>query len=122
MWRWLDLIGIRYMSMAILQGNLSRLQTSVDIITPFLLFFVLQGNRLNLRFSRRFVYFYLFISIPAIFLSFSRFLYGVAAVSAILYWLTLNFTGFVRVLILTFILGMFGIAWIGRDKVRISDP
>lgn len=119
MWRWLDFIGIRYMSMAMLQGNLSRLQTSVDIITPFLLFFVLQGKHLNLGFSRRFTYFYLIVTIPAIFLSFSRFLYGVAVVSALLYWLTLNFTGFLRVLILTIILTMFGIAWVGLDKVQI---
>ncbi|QLH36512.1 MAG: hypothetical protein HWD61_10570 [Parachlamydiaceae bacterium] len=67
MWRVLDFIGIRYMSMAMLAGNLSRLQTSVDIITPFLLFFVLQSKQLNLKLSRRFTYFYLIISIPAIF-------------------------------------------------------
>lgn len=119
MWRWLDFIGIRYMSMAMLQGNLSRLQTSVDIITPFLLFFVLQAKQLNLSLSRRFTYLYLIISIPAIFLSFSRFLYGVAVVSAILYWFTLNFTGFVRVLMVTIILGICGVAWVGVDKVQI---
>ncbi len=119
MWRWLDLIGIRYMSMAMLQGNLSRLQTSVDIITPFLLLFVLQSRRLNLGFSRRFIYFYLLFSIPAIFLSFSRFLYAVAVVSGLLYWFTLSFTGFVRVLILTVIMGVFGLAWVGMDKVQI---
>ena len=85
MWRWLDFIGIRYMSMAMLQGNLSRLQTSVDIITPFLLLFVLQTKELNLGLGRRFRFFYLLVSVPAIFLSFSRFLYGVAAVSVILF-------------------------------------
>lgn len=119
MWHWLDFIGIRYMTMAILKGDLSRLQTSVDIITPFLLYFVLQGKRLNLGISQRFIYFYIFISIPAIFLSFSRFLYGVAVVSALLYWFTLSFTGFVRVLLLTTILGIFGLSWVGMGKVRI---
>ena len=58
MFRLLDLVGIRYMSMAMLQGNLSRLQTSVDIITPFLLLFVLQAKRLNLGLSKRFIYLY----------------------------------------------------------------
>lgn len=119
MWRVLDFIGIRYMSMAMLAGNLSRLQTSVDIITPFLLFFVLQSKQLNLKLSRRFTYFYLIISIPAIFLSFSRFLYGVALVSALLYWFTLHFTGFIRVLILTVLCCICGIAWVGVDKVQI---
>lgn len=119
MWRWFDFIGIRYMSMAMLQGDLSRLQTSVDIITPFLMLFVLLGKRLNLGFSRRFIYLYLLVSIPAIFLSFSRFLYGVTVVSVLLYWFTLNFTGLVRVLLLTVILGMMGIAWVGIDKVEV---
>lgn len=119
MWGWLDLIGIRYMSMAMLAGNLSRLQTSVDIITPFLLFFVLQNKFLKLDLSRRFVFLYLLVSIPAIFLSFSRFLYGVAVVSALLYWFSLNFTHSLRVLILMLILGIFGLAWVGMDKVQI---
>lgn len=119
MWRLLDFIGIRYMSMAMLQGNLSRLQTSVDIITPFLLLFVLQSKRLNLKLSERFIYLYLLVTIPAIFLSFSRFLYGVAAVSALLYWSTLNLKGLVRVSILTIIIGMLGLAWVGMEKVEI---
>lgn len=119
MFKVLDLLGIRYMSMAMLQGNLSRLQTSVDIITPFLLLFVLQGRQLNLGFSRRFIYCYVLVSLPAIFLSFSRFLYGVATVSMILYWCTLNFTGLLRVIFLTVILGCCGIAWVGIEKVEI---
>lgn len=119
MFRVLELIGIRYMSMAMLQGNLSRLQTSVDIITPFLLLFVLQAKHLHLGLSRRFTYFYLIVSIPAIFLSFSRFLYGVAFVSVLLYWCTLNFTGLMRVLFLTIILAISTLAYVGIDKVQI---
>lgn len=119
MWRWLDLVGIRYMSMAMLQGNLSRLQTSVDIITPFLLFFVLQRKNLKLNLSHRFVYFYILISVPAIFLSFSRFLYGVAVVSVILNLFTLNFSGFVKVSMITIILCLLGLSWMGIDKVQI---
>lgn len=42
MWSVLDMLGVRFMSMLILNG-IVRLQTSVDIITPFLLFFVLQS-------------------------------------------------------------------------------
>lgn len=119
MWRWFDLIGIRYMSMAMLQGNLSRLQTSVDIITPFLLLFVLQGKALNLGLSRRFTLLYLLVSVPAIFLSFSRFLYGVAVVSLILFLFTVNLTRFVKILITTILLAVLAVAWVGLDKVQI---
>jgi len=119
MFKVLDLIGIRYMSMAMLQGNLSRLQTSVDIITPFLLLFVLQSDRLHLGLSKKFKWYYLIITAPAIFLSFSRFLYGVAVMSAVFYWFTLNVTGFVRVVILTISLVILGVAWVGIDKVQI---
>ena len=115
----LDKVGIRYMSMAMLQGNLSRLQTSVDIITPFLLLFVLQSKHLNLGFSNKFRYFYVLVTIPAIFLSFSRFLYGVAAVCAILYWLTQNATGFVKVLFVTLTFTILAVAWVGLDKVEV---
>lgn len=119
MWRWLDFIGIRYMSMAMLQGNLSRLQTSVDIITPFLLLFVLQTKELNLGLGRRFRFFYLLVSVPAIFLSFSRFLYGVAAVSVILFLFTANLTRFLKVLIFTLLLTILAVTWVGLDKVQI---
>lgn len=119
MFRLLDMIGIRYMSMAMLQGNLSRLQTSVDIITPFLLLFVLQNRHLNLGLSRRFRYMYILVTMPAIFLSFSRFLYGVAFTCALLYWFTQNVTGFIRVLALTLTFTLFAVAWVGVDKVQI---
>lgn len=85
MFRVLEIIGIRYMTMAMLSGDLSRLQTSVDIITPFLLFFVLMSKHLGLNLSRKFIIFFIFISTGAIFLSFSRFLYGVAFMSFVLY-------------------------------------
>lgn len=119
MFKVLDKIGIRYMSMAMLQGNLSRLQTSVDIITPFLLLFVLQSKHLNLNFSNKFRYLYVIVAIPAIFLSFSRFLYGVAFVCVLLYWFTQNITSFVKVLFVTITLTIFAVAWVGMDKVQI---
>lgn len=119
MFHLLDLLGVRYMSMAMLQGNLSRLQTSVDIITPFLLLFVLQGNRLNLGLSKNFKWLFLLITLPAIFLSFSRFLYGVVGISIILYAFTLNFKGFFRMVILTTLVAILGLSWIGIEKVQI---
>jgi hypothetical protein len=118
MWKVLDFIGIRYMTMAILSGNLSRLQTSVDIITPFLLFFVLQNKRLKLGFSNLFIIFFVLVSLPAIFLSFSRFLYGVAGMSILLYAFTVNISSFVRLAIVTITLSIVVVAWSGIENIE----
>ncbi|MBA3721055.1 MAG: hypothetical protein H0W88_01470 [Parachlamydiaceae bacterium] len=85
----LKLIGVRYMSMSI-YGDLSRLQTSVDIMTPFLSIFILQSDYLGLSFSRKFKVFYIVISLISIFLSFSRYLLFIEVCGFIFYWCTLR--------------------------------
>lgn len=89
MWKFLEKIGIRFMSMEV-AGGFSRFQTSVDIITPFLIFFVLQSKRLELGLSKKFIWYFCTVSIISTVFSFSRFLMGVAFMSFFLYWMTLN--------------------------------
>lgn len=85
----METMGMRFMSMEMASG-FSRFQTSVDIVTPFFILFVMQSDALNLNFTKRFKYFYCLISSISILFSFSRFLMAVAACSALFYWLTLN--------------------------------
>lgn len=112
----MKMTGLRFMSMAIL-GDIGRLQTSVDIVTPFLLFFVLQSEKLGLNFTTRFKWIYCIISIFSVFLSFSRFLIFVAFFSFFLYWLSLNSSRLIKGLFLFCILILLGVAFIGLDNV-----
>jgi len=112
----LEKIGIRFMSMAI-YGDITRLQTSVDIVTPFILFFVLQSNHLNVYLSKKFKVIYTIISLLAILLSFSRFLFVAALFSLFLVWCQSNLWNKFKWLVTVLILSMIGISWIGYDKV-----
>lgn len=85
----LDFLGIRYMSMTIYQ-DVSRLQTSMDVITPFLFLFVLQSKILKVRLSPRFKWVYCILSVFSVLLSFSRFLMAVMVFAFILHWTTLR--------------------------------
>lgn len=81
--------GFRLMSMDI-HGGVIRLQTSVDIITPFLLLFVLQYRNLNLALSNSFALLYTIVAILAVLLSFSRYLIFISFIALFLHWLTLS--------------------------------
>lgn len=111
----MEKMGIRVMSMHITEG-ISRLQTSVDIITPFLIYFVLQSTRLNLNFGKVFKCFFILVSILSIMLSFSRFLLAVAFVGIFFYWLTLSASRFVKGLLFCFILTFTAVSYIGIDQ------
>ncbi len=116
MWKIIEGLGIRFMSMSMV-GAISRLQTSVDIVTPFLIYFVLQSDRLKLGFKTSFKIFYLLISIASILLSFSRYLLGVAFVVFFLYWMTLNLPKMFKGVLL-FILALTAIVFaIGGHRV-----
>jgi len=116
MWKVVDRLGIRFMSMEMGAG-LSRFQTSADIITPFLIFFVLQSEPLGLHFSKRFRAFYVVISLISIVFSFSRFLLGVAFMSIVLYALTLKISRLLKVAILFGVLAVGVVFAIGVETV-----
>ncbi|MFI5342736.1 MAG: O-antigen ligase family protein [Chlamydiales bacterium] len=110
-------VGIRYMTMAI-YGNMTRLQTSVDIVTPFLLFFVLQSKQLQVPFSKSFKSSYLVVSVFSIFLSFSRFLLGIIAASLFLYWCNRQAMDKMKMLLSVLIVGLLAVSWMGVERVQ----
>lgn len=112
----LERMGIRFMTMGIV-GSISRLQTSVDIITPFLVIFVLQSQALHLGFSKKFRITFCIISILAIFLSFSRFLMFVGFVGCLGYWLSLSIPRLLKIVLLATACVAFAIAIIGVGTV-----
>lgn len=85
----MEFLGVRYMSMHIM-GDLSRLQTSVDILTPYLLFFALTASFWGIALNPRFKKFYVVLSWISCALSFSRFLLFCALMAHLASWLTLN--------------------------------
>lgn len=85
----MEKLGIRFMSMAI-YGGIGRVQTSVDILTPFILYFALMHEKLNIPLSKWFMRFFIPISWIAIFLSFSRFLILSGLIAHAAYWITLD--------------------------------
>ena len=116
LWSILGRFGLRFMSMEIM-GNLGRIQTSVDIVTPYLIFFVLQDEAFGLRFSRKFKLFYFIFSIISNFLSFSRLrMFGYFA-SLFFYWLTLRLPSVVRMLVASLIVMGIGVVIVTPERV-----
>lgn len=112
LWDILDFIGLRYMKMSIL-GDLSRFQTSVDIVTPFFLFFALQLP----FFSKKFKVIYTILSFISIFLSFSRFLFFIACLSLFFYLTTLKVADFLKGLSVLVVSSFLLFLWIGPENV-----
>lgn len=83
----MEKLGIRFMSMHIL-GDVGRLQTSVDILTPFLLYFLLTSDSWGLHLSRTFKRLYIPFAWLSVALSFSRFLLFCALMAHVAYWFT----------------------------------
>lgn len=116
-WTILHLSGLRYMSMNIL-GNLGRIQTSVDIITPFLVYFVLQSESLGLNLSKRFRWIYLGAAGFSVFLSFSRLLIFAYIASVLLYALTLKVRSQLKLLTFGALLLLGGGSLLGPDRIE----
>lgn len=108
----LALTGIRIMTMGLV-GGLTRLQTSVDIITPFLLMFVLQSDKLGVRFNERFKMCYYVVSILAVLLSFSRVFIAIAFLAMLLHWATLTLPQILKRVGFAFVLLIMAICLIG---------
>lgn len=94
-WSIVETLGIRFMSMGIL-GALPRMQTSIDIATPFILFFFLQRKQFGISMNKGFCFYYVLISFAALFLSFSRFLIFVGVLSFLLHAMTLGLSRLMR--------------------------
>jgi hypothetical protein len=106
--------GLKFMTMSI-YGQVSRMQTSADIITPFLIFFVLQSGQFGVSFSRKFKFIYLIISAISIILSFSRVFIGIALLGIFLYWLTTNFSRWLKSLLICFLIVTGALVYFGTQ-------
>lgn len=110
-------VGIRFMSMDI-SGKIPRFQTSMDIATPFLFFFLLKSERLGVNWSKKFKFFYLTISSFAILLSFSRFLTFAVLLSIFLHAFSLKnpIPAIFKSLTLLALVIFAAISWIGVNE------
>lgn len=115
-WTFMHSTGLRFMSMPIV-GEISRLQTSVDIVTPFIVYFVLQSERLGLNLSRRFQWFYCIVSAASVFLSFSRFLMFAYLISLLFHGFTLRFSSQIKMGICLALICLAGFVAAGPDQV-----
>lgn len=115
-WKLMNLTGLRYMSMEI-SGSLGRIQTSVDIVTPYFIFFVLMSDKLGFSLSKKFKWTYFIVSLISNFLSFSRLLMFVYLLSLCFYWLTLKLPSIVKMLCLSFLSLIVGIIVVTPQKV-----
>lgn len=117
LWKLMELSGIRFMSMSV-TDNFSRLQTSVDIVTPYLLFFVLQNNLFGLKLNNKFRVFFIIVSLLSICLSFSRFLLAVACAAFFFYWISLNIPKMMRALLIGCLFVIASVAMVGIDTAE----
>jgi hypothetical protein len=117
LWTFMKNVGIRYMRMDIYQG-LERVQTSVDIAAPFIVFFVLQSDRLGLGLSRLFKYSFILFTLFSTFLSFSRYLLFVYFISCFFYWTTLRSKKLLATLLSVTAVLLMAYFMIGSDKVN----
>ncbi len=117
-WELMQTLGIRFMRMDIYAG-LERVQTSVDIAAPFVVFFVLQSERLGFYLSRSFKFFYIVLTLASTFLSFSRYLLAVYFMSCFLYWATLKLKPLLIGFLYFLIALCISYVAIGPEKVNI---
>lgn len=118
-WKYLTGAGIRIQSMTIF-GAISRLQSSVDVATPFLFFYVLKSNSFGLNLSRKFIYLYALISIISNLLAFSRFLIFIQFLGFLLYLFTANRKQFLKGVLALGILTTLGVGVIGVRNVTTA--
>lgn len=116
-WSFMHKTGLRFMSMNII-GDVGRIQTSIDILTPFLMYFVLQSNLLDLKLSRTFKCLFFIFALASTFLSFSRLLIFAFAISVLFYGLTLKLSGQIKFWAITGILFIAAVFAIGPEKVE----
>lgn len=115
--QFIDMTGIRVMEMKMF-GDLSRFQTSLDIITPFLLFFLLERKLYQTWFPKGFVPFYLCISFFSCVLSFSRVFLFFFFLAILFHLAASSLDRFLRgLLLLSLLLVGMGV-YLGQEKVE----
>lgn len=111
LWSFMESTGLRFMSMPI-AGEVGRIQTSVDIATPFLVYFALQGP-----FSKGLKWFYCLVSALSVILSFSRFLMVAFAASIFLHIFSLKWRSQMKLGIGVAAFCLAGVLFAGPEQV-----
>ena len=119
MWDFLHGAGIRIQQMSIVSG-LQRLQTSVDISTPFLFMFVLFSEELGLSLSPFLRRCYLLAAVLSNLFTFSRYLLVIQAAAFFLYLCSVNSRKFVKAASITLAVIIFAVAVIGPQPLKKS--
>lgn len=115
MWSLMEQTGLRFMTME-MAGSMHRLQTSVDILTPYLLYFALQSSAFGVSLSKKGRAFYLLLAGFGLLMSFSRFLWMVAIVSIGLHFFSLSLFKKTKMVFLALFLGAAALFWIGEES------
>ena len=97
-------------------GVLQRWQTSLDLLAPFLIFFVLQHKKLKLGVSTKFVAIYCLLALITTFFGYSRFLFAVFGASVCLHIATLSGLRLIRSTALIVALIIATIFAVGPDR------
>lgn len=113
----ISFIGVYCMSMGI-TGSLVRVQFSTDIFTPFILFFVLNSKQLGFNLSKTFKFIYYVITPLSIFLSYSRYLFFVAGLSVLFYWLNQKLSKMVFSFVMFALITLGILLWIGNEHIE----
>lgn len=110
-----DFLGIRAVGMAVF-GDFQRVQTSMDISTPFLIFFCLESERFGVKIPKVFKWAFPIFGMISTVISFSRVLIFIAGVSFVLYFCLHNVKHFIRGLMLGLIALTAAFALIGPNN------
>lgn len=97
-------------------GVLQRWQTSLDLLAPFLIFFVLQQKKLGLGINTKFVAIYCLFALVTTFFGYSRFLFAVFGASVCLHIATLSGLRLIRSTALIIALIIATIFAVGPDR------
>lgn len=112
----LEKMGLRYMSMEVF-GKLGRMQTSVDILTPFLLYFVLSSEQWGVKLSKTFVRFYIVIAWLSILLSFSRYFMMCGLMAHFMCWIGKKEGPFIASLVKFFLAALLIVGVAGPERI-----
>lgn len=110
-----EVLGIRAMGMAIF-GDFQRLQTSMDVATPFLIFFSLESKRFNVRLPKSFRVLFPPLALLSTIVSFSRVLIFIGFLGFLFYFCLHSLKRFFAGILLFILACSASVLLIGTDN------
>lgn len=118
-WDILQQVGFKLQSMTIF-GSLQRLQTSIDISTPFIFMVALFSEQLNLQIKPRTRNAYLALAIISNFFTFSRFLFFVQGCAFLFYFCSLSFNKIQKTFLISLAFLITTVVSVGPENITTS--